>query len=117
MVVRDLARVNEIPYADADRIAKMIPDELGITLAEAVEKSEDLKKEVQSNPVVRVIIEQGKVIEGMVRNTGKHACGVIIADQPLTELIPVTLQEGDLTTQYAKGPVEWPIITRTTGFD
>ena len=106
MVVRDLPRVNEIPYADADRIAKMIPDELGITLAEAVEKSEDLKKEVQSNPVVRVIIEQGKVIEGMVRNTGKHACGVIIADQPLTELIPVTLQEGDLTTQYAKGPVE-----------
>ena len=51
-------------------------------------------------------IEHGKVIEGMARNAGTHAAGIIIADRPLTELIPVTLQEGALTTQYPKDPVE-----------
>jgi len=106
MIVRDLARVNDVPYAEADRLAKMIPDELNISLEEAVRKSGELQQEVKDNPVARKIIAQGKVIEGMVRNTGKHACGIIIGDQPLTNLVPVTLQEGDLTTQYPKGPVE-----------
>lgn len=106
MIVRDLARVNDIPFAEADKIAKMIPDELNISLDSAVEKSGELQSEMKSNPVARKIIEQGKVIEGMVRSTGKHACGIIIADQPITNLIPVTLQEGDLTTQYPKGPSE-----------
>ncbi|MEO0796573.1 MAG: DNA polymerase III subunit alpha [Verrucomicrobiota bacterium] len=106
MIVRDLARVNDIPFGDADKIAKMVPDELNISLDDAVEKSAELRSEMKINPVAKKIIEQGKVIEGMVRNTGKHACGVIIADQPITNLIPVTLQEGDLTTQYPKGPSE-----------
>ena len=61
------------------------------------------QQELKHNSVAQTIIEQGRVIEGMVRNTGKHACGVIIADQDITNLIPVTLQEGDLTTQYPKG--------------
>ncbi len=106
MIVRDLARVNDIPYAEADRIAKMVPDELNISLEDAVNKSGELLTEVNTNPVANTIIEHGKVIEGMVRNTGKHACGIIIGDQPLTNLVPVTLQEGDLTTQFPKGPVE-----------
>lgn len=106
MVVRDLARVNDIPYAEADRIAKMIPEDVGITLEEALEKSAELRAEVKVNRVVAGIIEQGKIIEGMVRNTGTHAAGIIIADRPLTELIPVTMQEGVLTTQYPKDPVE-----------
>lgn len=106
MVVRDLARVNDIPYSEADRIAKMIPEDIGITLEEALEKSAELKAEVRINNLVAEIIEQGKIIEGMVRNTGTHAAGIIIADRPLTDLIPVTLQEGVLTTQYPKDPVE-----------
>ncbi|GHB97166.1 DNA polymerase III subunit alpha [Cerasicoccus arenae] len=106
MIVRDLARVNDVAFADADKIAKMIPDELNISLDDAVEKSAELRAEIKINPIAKKIIEQGKVIEGMVRNTGKHACGIIIADQPITNLIPVTLQEGDLTTQYPKGPSE-----------
>lgn len=107
MIVRDLARVNGVLYAEADRLAKMVPDELNISLEDAVRKSGELQREIKSNPEARKIIEQGKVIEGMVRNTGKHACGIIIGDQPLTNLVPVTLQEGDLTTQYPKGPVEY----------
>ena len=106
MIVRDLARVNDLEFAESNKIAKMIPDELNITLDESVKKSPELAAEMQQNPVAKVIIEQGRVIEGMIRNTGKHACGVIIADQDITNLVPVTLQEGDLTTQYPKGPSE-----------
>ncbi|MFO7725080.1 MAG: DNA polymerase III subunit alpha, partial [Oceanipulchritudo sp.] len=106
MVVRDLARVMDIPYTDANRIAKMVPDDLNISLEDALAKSDELRQASQGDPRVAEVINQGKVIEGMVRNTGKHACGIIVGDQPLTNLVPVTLQEGDLTTQYAKGPVE-----------
>jgi DNA polymerase-3 subunit alpha len=106
MIVRDLARVNDLEFAESNKIAKMIPDELNITLDDSVKKSPELAAEINRNPVARTIIEQGRVIEGMIRNTGKHACGVIIADQDITNLIPVTLQEGDLTTQYPKGPSE-----------
>lgn len=106
MIVRDLARINDLSFAEGDRIAKMVPDDLNISLDQAVEKSAELRAEIRSNKIAANIIEQGRVIEGMVRNTGKHACGVIIADQPLTNLIPVTLQEGALTTQYPKDPSE-----------
>jgi len=106
MVVRDLARVNGLEYKDADRLAKMVPDDLGITMEGAIQKSPDLREAIKNDPIARKIVEQGRVIEGMVRNTGKHACGIIIADRNLTDLVPVCLQEGDLTTQYAKGPVE-----------
>jgi DNA polymerase-3 subunit alpha len=106
MVVRDLARVMDIEYTEANRIAKMVPDDLNITLEKAIEKSFELQDAIKKDPRVEEIVRQGKVIEGMVRNTGKHACGIIVGDQPLTNLVPMTLQEGDLTTQYAKGPVE-----------
>ena len=108
MIVRDLARVNDIEFAEANKLAKMIPDELNITLEDSVKKSPELASEIQHNEVAKTIYDQGRVIEGMVRNTGKHACGVIIADQDITNLIPVTLQEGDLTTQYPKGPSRRP---------
>jgi len=106
MIIRDMARVNDVPFADADKLAKMIPDELNISLESSIEKSQELREEIARNPIAKKIVEHGKVIEGMVRNTGKHACGIIIGDQPIHNLVPVTLQEGDLTTQYAKGPAE-----------
>ncbi len=105
-VVRDLARINDVEFSEANKLAKMIPDELNISLKDAVRKSPALQKELKQNSIVQTIFDQGQVIEGMIRNTGKHACGVIIADQDITNLIPVTLQEGDLTTQYSKGPSE-----------
>ncbi len=100
MVVRDLARVHGVPYADADRIAKMVPDDLNISLDDAIQKSSDLRHESETNPVATRILDQGRVIEGMVRNTGKHAAGVIIADRPLSEFVPLTVQEGDITVQF-----------------
>ena len=106
MVVRDVARVLDIPYKEADRIAKMVPDDLNISLDQALEKSLELRREVNDNPLAKKIIDHGRIIEGMVRNTGKHACGIIIGDGPLDELVPLTKQDGDLTTQYPKEPVE-----------
>ncbi len=106
MVVRDVARVLSIPYGEADRIAKMVPDDLKITLDESLMKSTELREEVENNELAAKIIDHGKIIEGMVRNTGTHAAGVIIGDRPLTEYIPLTMQEGALTTQYPQLPVE-----------
>ncbi|MGH8017692.1 MAG: DNA polymerase III subunit alpha, partial [Opitutaceae bacterium] len=100
MVVRDVARVNDLSFADADRLAKMIPDELNISLDDAVSKSAELRAEIETNPVARKIVESGRVLEGLVRNTGKHAAGIIITDKPLDEFVPLTSQEGDVTVQF-----------------
>ncbi|MEY4940120.1 MAG: hypothetical protein RIQ93_1855, partial [Verrucomicrobiota bacterium] len=100
MVIRDISRVHNLPYGDADRLAKMIPDELNITLEDAVAKSAELRDEVNKNPVAKKIFDQARVLEGMVRNTGKHAAGIIITDRPLDEFVPLTLQEGDVTVQF-----------------
>ncbi|ATC66119.1 DNA polymerase III subunit alpha [Nibricoccus aquaticus] len=100
MVIRDVSRVHNLPYADADRLAKMIPDELNISLEDSITKSAELRTEVERNPVAKKIVNQALVLEGMVRNTGKHAAGIIITDKPLDEFVPLTLQEEDVTVQY-----------------
>ncbi len=104
--IRDVARVHNLPYADADRLAKMIPDELNIDLQTAIDKSAELRDEIAHSPAAKKIIDQALVLEGMVRNTGKHAAGIIIADRPLSEFVPLLLQEGDVTTQFAMDPVQ-----------
>ena len=106
MVVRDVARVRDLPYAEADKLAKMIPDDLNISLDDALAKSPEFGAEYEKNPIAKQIVDTGKVIEGMVRNVGTHAAGVIIADRPLRELVPLTTQDGVLTTQFPKDPVE-----------
>ncbi len=106
MVVRDISRVNDLPFAEADRLAKMIPDELNITLTDAIAKSEELRNEVSRNPVAKKIMDAALVLEGMVRNTGKHAAGIIITDQPLENFVPLTLQEGDVTVQFSMKAVD-----------
>jgi len=105
-VIRDVARVHNLPYVEADRLAKMVPDELNIDLPTAIEKSAELRDTLATNPAAKRIVDQALVLEGMVRNTGKHAAGIIIADRPLSEFVPLLLQEGDVTTQYAMDPVQ-----------
>ncbi|MDR0679552.1 MAG: DNA polymerase III subunit alpha [Puniceicoccales bacterium] len=106
MVVRDVCRVYDIPYEEANRLAKMIPDDLHVTLNEALAKAPELRHEQGKSPQIAKILKECQVLEGMVRNVGTHACGIIISDQPIDDLVPVTLQEGCLTTQYAKEAVE-----------
>ena len=100
MVIRDLARVHSLTYAVGDRMSKMIPDDLNISLEQAVAKSAEFREEIARNPAAKKIIDQARVLEGMVRNTGKHAAGIIITDQPLVEFVPLTSQEGDVTVQF-----------------
>jgi DNA polymerase-3 subunit alpha len=106
MVIRDLCRVNDVPYGEANRIAKMVPDELNISIDHAIEKSKELQREIHLNPKIGKILDDGKILEGTVRNTGTHAAGIIITEDIVENMLPVTLQDGILTTQYAKEAVE-----------
>src|SRR6266705_389819 len=88
-VVRDVGRVMGLSYRDADRIAKMIPNELNITLNSAVEKNPELKRAVATEPATRQLFDHAKVLEGLSRNAGVHAAGVVIADRDLSDYIPL----------------------------
>ncbi|WP_052361283.1 DNA polymerase III subunit alpha, partial [Geminisphaera colitermitum] len=105
MAIRDIARVHDLAFADADRISKMIPEEIGISLEDSIKKSEELRTEISRNPMTKRIIDTALVVEGLVRNTGKHAAGIIITDQPLDDFVPLTSQEGDVTVQFDMGAI------------
>ena len=105
--IKDVGRALEIPYGEVDRIAKMIPATIGITIEEALKDSPPLAQAYESNPQVREIIDNAMRLEGLVRGAGVHAAGVVIAPQPLTELVPVTLTKtDDLVTAYDMKAVE-----------
>jgi DNA polymerase-3 subunit alpha len=104
--VRDLARVMNIPYSESNRISKMIPDGSILSIDDAIKKSYELRNEIKINKDIRKIISYSKVIEGMVRNTGTHAAGIVITSKPVENYVPVTIQDGSLTTQFSKDPIE-----------
>lgn len=95
--VRDVGRVLNVPYGDVDRAAKAIPNQLGMTLTEALQVSSDLKSLVARQPKTAELLEMAKRVEGMPRHASTHAAGVVISREPLTQYVP--LQEG--TTQTA----------------
>src|SRR5216117_184584 len=106
-VVRDVGRVMGWSYRDADRIAKMIPNELNITLDSAVEKNPELKRAVATEPATRQLFEYAKTLEGLSRNAGVHAAGVVIADRDLSDYIPLCrdVKGNDVISQYPMGPL------------
>ena len=106
-VVRDVARVMDIPYADADRVAKAIPPALDMTLAKALEESPPLKELQQKDPRVKELLEVAQRLEGMTRHASVHAAGVVIAPRPLTEFVPLyKSQKDEIVTQWAMKEVE-----------
>ncbi len=106
-VLRDVGRVLDMPLSEVNRVVKMVPNELGITLQKALEKSKDFRKEYNSNPQVHELIEYGKVLEGLPRHSSTHAAGVVISAAPVDDYVPVQhSKEGYLTTQYDKDLVE-----------
>jgi DNA polymerase-3 subunit alpha len=107
-VVRDVGRVLGHPYGFVDRIAKLIPFELGITLEKALQDSEDFKKLYDSDEEVRTLIDLAKSLEGITRNAGKHAGGVVIAPSQLIDFSPLYCEAGgdNLVTQFDKDDVE-----------
>lgn len=104
--VRDVARVMDIPYAEADRIAKMIPDELKITIEKALLMNPDLKAEYDSNAQTRELIDMAIKLEGSPRHTSKHAAGVLIADRDITDYAPLMTSEGEAVIQFPMTTLE-----------
>ena len=105
-VVRDVGRVMGLGYADCDRLAKMIPNELKMDLAKALKQSPDFKTAYDTEEVTRELVDTAFVLEDLARNAGVHAAGVVIGDQPLVNLLPLkTDDEGTIVTQYPMNPV------------
>ena len=106
-VVRDVARVMDIPYADADRVAKAVPPALDMTLAKALEESPVLKELQQKDERIRELLTVAQRLEGMTRHASVHAAGVVIAPKPLTEFVPLyKSQKDEIVTQWAMKEVE-----------
>lgn len=104
--VRDVGRVMNMPYNEVDKIAKLIPQELGMTLDKALKDSSELLTLYQENLEVRKLIDFAKDVEGMPRHSSTHAAGVVISKDPVTDYVPIQISEGTFVTQYDKDCVE-----------
>ncbi len=106
--IRDAGRVLELPLSDTDRLAKMVPDTPGISLSKAFKEVKELDSIKKQTNLEGEILKQAEVIEGSLRNTGIHACGVIITPEDITDLIPVTTSKDSdlLATQFDNSVVE-----------
>jgi len=104
--VRDVARALELPYAESDRLAKMIPFSLGMTLQKALEISPELKNAYATREEVQKILDTALLFEGMPRHASTHAAGVIISSMPLTDLVPLSKNDESIVVQFDKNNVE-----------
>lgn len=105
--VRDVGKALGMSYSSVDEIAKMIPRELGMTLDKALKSSNDLRAEYENKVEIKQLIDLAKSVEGLPRNTGTHAAGVIIAPRDLKDYVPLQQgSEGGVITQYDKNKVE-----------
>ncbi|MBI3010085.1 MAG: DNA polymerase III subunit alpha [Candidatus Omnitrophica bacterium] len=106
-VVRDVARVMKMPYAEADRLAKLIPNELDITLARALNEAPELTHLYRTNEQVKQLMDTALMLEGLTRHASTHAAGITIADKPLTEYAPLFKSNDDqVTTGLDMGSLE-----------
>ncbi|MFQ6078173.1 MAG: DNA polymerase III subunit alpha, partial [Thermodesulfobacteriota bacterium] len=106
-VIRDVGRALDMPYNEVDRIAKLIPNTLNITLDQALLQEPKLRELMESEERVRSLITTAKSLEGLVRHASTHAAGVVISNKPLMEYLPLYRgQNGEIVTQYAMGDVE-----------
>ena len=107
-VIRDVCRVKAVPLAEADRLAKLVPDSLGVTLDHALKTEPQLKQAYEQNPATRKVIDICKKLEGLARHASVHAAGVVIADEPLNNFIPLYKAPGteDVITQFEGPTVE-----------
>ena len=106
MVTRDVARVLDIPYAEADRLAKMIPNELHITIPKAIEQNRELKDLYENDESVHKVLEIAMALEGMPRQASTHACGVVITKQPVDTYVPLYVRDNQISTQYIMTTLE-----------
>jgi DNA polymerase-3 subunit alpha len=105
--IKDVGRAMDIPYADVDRIAKMVPTTLNIKLSQAIKDSPALQQAYDGDAQIRQLFDTALKLEGLVRNSGVHAAGVVISPRPLTELVPLhKTKNGEIVTAYDMVAIE-----------
>lgn len=106
LAVRDVARALDMPLSDTDRLAKMIPETLGITLDRALETSSELKAVYESDELAHRVLDTARKVEGMPRHTSTHAAGVVISSKPLADVAPLARNDDLIVVQYGKDHLE-----------
>ncbi len=105
--IKDVGRVMDVPYGEMDRLAKLVPNVLNITLEDALAQSHPLRSAVERDPRLQEVVETAKRLEGFVRNASVHAAGVVIAPKPLTELVPLyKSNKEEIVTQFDMNDLE-----------
>lgn len=104
--LKDVARALDVSYADSNRLSKMIPKAVDITIKKALDISSELRDEYNLNPQSKEIIDTAMLFEGMPKNSTTHAAGVIISGVPITDIAPLSKNDDNIVVQYAKGNIE-----------
>ncbi len=106
MVIRDVARVLDVPYSEADLLAKMIPNELHITIKKALEQNRELKEKYETDESVKNLLNIAMALEGMPRQASTHACGIVITKDPVDTYVPLYVRDNQISTQYIMTTLE-----------
>lgn len=106
MVIRDVGRALDIPYAEVDKLAKMIPFELHITIEKALKQNPELAALYEEDENVKKIIDISKGLEGLPRQASTHACGIVITKDPVVDYVPLYVNEGNITTEFPMTTLE-----------
>jgi len=111
-VIRDVGRALNIPYGEVDRIAKLVPNVLNITLAEAFKMEPRFGEERRKNPQIDKMLSLSLILEGLNRHSSVHAAGVVISDAPLIERVPLFAPKDDIVSQYSMKDIEAVGLTK-----
>ena len=106
MVIRDVARVLDVPYSEADRLAKMIPNELHITIKKALEQNKELYDLYENDKNIKNLLDIAMGLEGMPRQASTHACGIVITKDPVDTYVPLYVRDNQISTQYIMTTLE-----------
>ena len=106
MVIRDVARVLDFPYAEADKLAKMIPNEIHITIPKSLEQNKELKDLYDNDEQIHKLLDIAIALEGMPRQASTHACGVVITKDPVDTYVPLYVRDNQISTQYIMTTLE-----------
>ena len=106
MVIRDVARALDVSYAEADKLAKMIPNELHITIKKALEQNKELRDLYENDEQIKKLLEIAMGLEGMPRQASTHACGIVITKEPVDTYVPLYVRDGLISTQFIMTTLE-----------
>ena len=106
MVIRDVGRVLDVPYAETDKIAKMVPNELHITIKKAMEQNKELRDLYEQNSDMKKMLDIAMALEGMPRQASTHACGIVITKDPVVDYVPLYRRDDTISTQYIMTTLE-----------